>query len=83
MKESKTIQILQLATTEKIACSQLTNPINNYLILDEFNPKAVTRELFENCLQKSDLQRVEISSDLNLESNKARVYKQASNNRQG
>jgi len=77
MKGSKTTQILQLATTEKIACSQLTNSINNYLILDEFNPKAVTRELFENCLQKSDLQWVEITSDLNLESYKVRVYKQA------
>lgn len=77
MQESKTTQILQLATTEKIACSQLTNPINNYLILDESNPKAVTREMFENCLAKSDLKWVDFSSDLSLKSNKIRIYRQA------
>ena len=81
MKKNPTTSILNLATSNKLACQQLTDTANRYLIFDETNSKTATRDLFNKCLLASDDSWLEISQKIGLTTESISVYQRIPNNR--
>ena len=81
MKKNPTTNILKLATSDKLACQQLTDKANRYLIFDETNSKTATRDLFNKCLLASDDSWLDISQKIGLTTESISVYQRIPNNR--
>jgi hypothetical protein len=81
MKKNSTTGILKLATSDNLACQQLTENANRYLIFDETNPKTVTRNFFNKCLLASDDSWLDISQKIGLTTKSISVYQRFPTNK--
>tara|TARA_Y100000739_G_scaffold145658_1_gene125630 strand:+ start:431 stop:2077 length:1647 start_codon:yes stop_codon:yes gene_type:complete len=81
MKKNPTTSILKLATSNKLACQQLTDRANRYLIFDETNSKTATRNLFNECLLASEDSWLDISQKIGLTTESISVYQRILNKR--
>ena len=82
MKKNSTTTILKLATSDDLACQQLTDTANSYLVFDETNPKTATRNLFNKCLLASDDSWLDISQKIGLTTESMSVYQRIPNKRE-